>query len=234
MRPHITCLMISSLDGSLATGHWTSGPTNGRAMWNAAYAAMHDRLGANAWLVGRVTMAEMIKGTPQPSSAKNGAERPHHFATRTAPNYAIALDPSGRLNFNGPTIDGDNAVVLLGADVSDRHLSELTDAGVSYVVSDTAAVDLAAVLTVLKRELGIERLLLEGGGGINGSFLAAGLVDDISLIVAPAVDGRTGKRTIFEAGEQGLAGKVELELSGCERLEGGMVHLRYVVKSSTK
>jgi len=40
-------------------------------------------------------------------------------------------------------------------------------------------IDFAGALTTLRRELGIETLLLEGGAGINGSFLAAGLVDEL-------------------------------------------------------
>jgi riboflavin biosynthesis pyrimidine reductase len=34
----------------------------------------------------------------------------------------------------------------------------------------------------------IRRLLLEGGGHINGAFLQAGLVDEISLLLVPGVD----------------------------------------------
>ena len=87
------------------------------------------------------------------------------------------------------------------------------------------------MLEVLGRELGIRRVLLEGGGVINGSFLAAGLVDEISLLLFPAVDGRTSTRTIFEAGAEGLKGKVELTLTSCEVVRNGVVHLRYAVKA---
>jgi riboflavin biosynthesis pyrimidine reductase len=53
------------------------------------------------------------------------------------------------------------------------------------------------MLDVLGRELGIRRLLPEGGG-INGSFFAAGLVDELSVIIAPALDGQSDGRAIFE------------------------------------
>ena len=85
------------------------------------------------------------------------------------------------------------------------------------------------MLDVLGRELGIRRLLLEGGGGVNGSFLAAGLVDEISLLIAPAVDGRAAGRAVFESGEVGLAEKVQLSLTACEKLKAGAVHLRYAI-----
>jgi riboflavin biosynthesis pyrimidine reductase len=42
---------------------------------------------------------------------------------------------------------------------------------------------------ILNRELGVKRLLVEGGGTTNGSFLRAGLIDEIHLVLNPAVDG---------------------------------------------
>ena len=51
----------------------------------------------------------------------------------------------------------------------------------------------------------LKTLLLEGGGRINGSFLKAGLIDEISLLVYPGIDGLSGMPTIFEhaGGEDG-------------------------------
>ena len=53
------------------------------------------------------------------------------------------------------------------------------------------------MLEILNRTLGIEHLLLEGGGGSNGAFLRAGLIDEISLAICPAVDGAKGAPSIF-------------------------------------
>jgi riboflavin biosynthesis pyrimidine reductase len=76
--------------------------------------------------------------------------------------------------------------------VSDAHLAGLRRDGVSYIFAGERELDLALALEILNRELGIERLLLEGGGKSNGSFLRAGLIDEISLAVCPAVDGARG------------------------------------------
>ena len=92
--------------------------------------------------------------------------------------------------------------------------------------------EIGAMLEVLGRELGIERLLLEGGGHVNGSFLAAGLVDEISLLIAPAIDGGEGITGVFDAAEAGLAGKVRLSLTSAETLSHGIVHLRYAVHAA--
>ena len=231
MKPHVICHMISSVDGRLAPSRWTESPDGSRDDWSATYAAVHEALDGDAWIVGRVTMAEMTKAGPHPPTNAAVPARPAHLARKTANAYAIALDRAGQLHFDRSEIDGDPIVVLLGRDVPDSHLAELADDGISYILSDGPDIDLSAMLDALGRHLGIRRLLLEGGGGINGSFFAAGLVDELSLLVAPAVDGRSDSRAIVETGGSGLVGKVKLSLKACETLDHGAVHLRYTVSS---
>jgi len=229
MKPHIICHMLASLDGGLHPSRYTASPDGTRAEWSGLYEQIHGDLEGDAWIVGRVTMAEMSRAGAHPAAHTGKVERPHHFARRDAGTYAVALDASGKLHFAKPDVGGDHVVVLLGRDVADSHLAELAADGVSYIVSETAEIDLAAMLDVLGRELGIRRLLLEGGAGINGSFFAAGLVDELSLLVAPALDARAGNQGFVEFGESGLAGKMQLSLTSCETLAHGLIHLRYAV-----
>jgi riboflavin biosynthesis pyrimidine reductase len=229
MKPQIICHMLASLDGGLHPSRYTKSPDGTRAEWSCLYEQIHNDLAGDAWIVGRVTMAEMSKAGAHPPANAGKVDRPYHFAQRDAGTYAVALDASGKLHFSKPDIGGDHVVVLLGRDVADSHLAELAADGVSYIVAETADMDLAAMLEVLGRELGIRRLLLEGGAGINGSFLAAGLVDELSLLVAPAIDGRAANQAFVEFGESGLAGKTQLSLKSCEALAHGLVHLRYAV-----
>jgi riboflavin biosynthesis pyrimidine reductase len=228
MKPTVICHMVASLDGRINSDKWSSSPDGDRKDWSALYEEVHEALAGDAWLVGRVTMEEMADGEPHPPAGAGSAARPHHFARR-AKSYAIGLDASGNLHFRRADINGDHLVILLGGDVPDRHLNELMNDGISYVTADGPEIDLPAMLDVLGRNLGIRRLLLEGGGGINGWFLAAGLVDEISLLIVPDVDGRSAGRAVFESGEVGLADKVQLSLLACEKLRAGAVHLRYAV-----
>jgi riboflavin biosynthesis pyrimidine reductase len=91
-------------------------------------------------------------------------------------------------------------------------------------------------LEKLGETFGLKTLLLEGGGRINGSFLKAGLIDEISLLVFPGIDGLSGMPTILEyAGgedEQPAAGQTLRHLA-TETLEGGMVWLHYRVEKAT-
>jgi riboflavin biosynthesis pyrimidine reductase len=191
---------------------------------------VHDTLGGDAWIVGRVTMQEMSKATAHPPARVPAITRPVHVATRDAKTYGIVLDPHGRTHFSGGTIGGDAVIALLGKDVPDAHLAELAGDGVSYIVSETAELDLAAMLESLNRAFGIKRLLLEGGGTVNGSFLAAGLVDEVNVLIGPAFDGDADARQesiVHHKG--GLAGTCELSFRSATPIENGMVHLRYAV-----
>ena len=85
-------------------------------------------------------------------------------------------------------------------------------------------------LEILNRELGLERLLLEGGGGSNGAFLRAGLIDEISFAICPAVDGAKGAPSIFDSSDRdaGVSAPIRsMTLASTEVLEGGAVWLRY-------
>ncbi|SFB10985.1 Pyrimidine reductase, riboflavin biosynthesis [Rhizobium sp. NFR07] len=232
MKPYVICHMITSLDGGLHASSWTTSPDGDREDWSAYYEKIHRDFAADGWLVGRVTMAEMSKAEAHPPSDPSEVNRPVHIADDAAASHAIALDPSGRLHFSGADLDGDHVVVLLGRDVGDDHLAELATDGVSYIVSDGDEVDLAAMIRALGREFGIKRLLLEGGAGINGSLFAAGLVDELSLVVAPALDARKGGDRIVEFGEEGLAGKCTLSLMSCTEVGSGLLHLRYRVSKA--
>lgn len=229
MRPTVICHMITSLDGGLHPSRFTASADGDRADWYRAYEQIHQELEGDAWIVGRVTMAEMSKAAPHPPARPSAVERRCHVAAPGAGSYAVALDPSGKLHFDGPDLGGDHVVVLLGPGVPDSHLAELAADGVSYVVSDAAEIDLPAALEVLGEAFGIRRLLLEGGAGINGSFFAAGLVNELSLLLTPALDGRAGHQAFVEFGEAGLAGKVQLALKSSETLAHGLIHLRYTV-----
>ncbi len=224
--------MMSSLDGSLHPSRWTQSPDGTRADWSSVYEQIHQSLKGDAWLVGRVTMAEMSKAAAHPPATFGKVDRPYHLVTRSASGYGIAIDPSCKLHFSKPDVGGDPVVVVLGRDAPDQHLAELAADGVSYIVAPEGQPDLAGVLHVLKRELGIQRLLLEGGAAINGAFMAAGLVDELSLLIAPALEGRKAIQSFIEFGEQGLPGKAELSLHSYETLKHGLVHLRFTVKAA--
>jgi riboflavin biosynthesis pyrimidine reductase len=228
MKPTITILMVTSIDGRLHPSRFTNSPDGTRSDWSGQYEKVHASLKADAWLVGRVTMAEMSRTGPHAPSGPWKVERPIHVAKTDAATFAVALDPSGRLHFEGPNVSGDHVIVLMGPAVSDSHLAELAADGVSYLVSASAELDIPSVLDVLAREFGIKNLVVEGGAKTNGAFLAAHVVDELRVLVAPALDGAEQVQGIVDY-RTGLAGVVRLQLKSAEVLDHGVVQLAYAV-----
>jgi riboflavin biosynthesis pyrimidine reductase len=228
MKPHVTILMVTSIDGRLHPSRFTTSPDGTRSDWTAQYEQVHASLKANAWLVGRVTMAEMSRTGPHPPPGPWKVERPLHVASTDAPKFAIALDPSGKLHFQGANVGGDHVIVLLGRATPDSHLAELAADGVSYIVSTGAELDIKSLLEALARDFGISHLVVEGGAKTNGAFLAAQAVDELRVLVAPALDGAEHVQGIVDH-RDGLAGVVRLQFTSAEVLGHGVVQLAYKV-----
>src|SRR6478752_4824240 len=90
-------------------------------------------LGAEGWIVGRKTMAEMAKGQERSVAAPSPLPREPHLGQRNGRNLAVAIDPFGRVHYGKDNVGGDHVVAVLGEQVSDAYLAELRADGVSYI-----------------------------------------------------------------------------------------------------
>jgi riboflavin biosynthesis pyrimidine reductase len=71
--------------------------------------------------------------------------------------------------------------------------------GVSYLFAGAKGTDINRALEILGESFGITTLLLEGGGITTGLFLKEQLIDEISLLIYPAIDGLSGIPSILNA-----------------------------------
>lgn len=227
MKPYVICLMACSVDGRTLPSRW-------RPKVSSQFERVHDELGGDAWLVGRVTGQEFAKGKPYAPSTSETFPREPWFARRDAKAYGIVLDTHGKIAWGRADIGGDPIVAVLSEAVADAHLAGLRGEGVSYMFAGKSGIDLGLTLDLLNRELGVKRLLLEGGGGINGAFLRAGLVDELNLILCPTVDGAKGAPSLFDSTEAEAnqrAPVAAMKLESNKNLEGGMVLLQYRIQN---
>ena len=93
------------------------------------------------------------------------------------------------------------------------------------------------LLTQLKTDFGVDRLTIQSGGELNSHFVRAGLIDRVSLVVAPLlVGGRTTPSLVdgeaFHTVEE-LSKLRVLTLSRCKQLENSYLHLEYDVQPNT-
>ncbi len=226
-RPYIICHMVTSIDGK-TTGKFFE------SSWPAGdeYERIHREYDADAWLCGRVTMEENFTGglasdlTGKPSEPLG---RDDYVAVADARRFAVAIDSHGKLGWPGNSIDGDHVVEVLAENVSNEYLAYLRDKKISYIFGGKDMLDFAVVAEKLKKLFSIEKILLEGGGVINGSFLAERLIDEISWLIIPGVDGGSDAHTTFEAfGSASTAAAVEFALKDVKKVAGDGVWITYV------
>lgn len=71
-----------------------------------------------------------------------------------------------------------------------------------------------------------------GGGVVNWSFLQAGMVDELSLFLAPITDGSNGAASLFTQLPHFTEGKpVEFLLKEMEKIGNGGLRLNYQAKN---
>jgi len=195
--PRVICHMVPSIDGRIVTTRWA-----GMKQLGALYESTAGHYEADGWIIGRVSMAAYVadqKGPTPRLRTSSPLPRTTWIAAADATSFAIAIDPAGKLRWKHGAIDDEHVITVLSTSVSDAYLAHLRAVGVSYVFGGADSISLRRVLRTLRSRFGIETLLLEGGGGINGAFLADDLIDELSVIVAPTADGSVGTASLFDS-----------------------------------
>lgn len=82
-------------------------------------------------------------------------------------------------------------------------------------------------MELLRTEFGVERLAVTGGGHLNGALLAAGLLDEVSVMISAGIDGRSGMTAVFDGIDDPSRPATLLSLRSVERVNEGTVWLRY-------
>jgi riboflavin biosynthesis pyrimidine reductase len=228
MKPYVICHMCTTIDGRILGSRWPPLPRG--QDYSELFETTADSFGIGAWLVGTTTMREFAGRNLKLKPARRRIARTDHIADPRARRFAIGADAKGVLRFQKPDVDGDHVVLLVSSRVSDDDLAHLQDAGVSYLFCGARAVDVKVALDKIRRVLGIRRLMLEGGGTFNGAVLHAGLIDEISQVVVPVVDGGRGVPTIFDIpGDPPRKAAAALRLKSLRKLPGGVSWFRYQV-----
>jgi riboflavin biosynthesis pyrimidine reductase len=218
--------MLCSIDGRIQTDRWKEPASFPQ------YESTGKQEKAQAWMCGRVTMElHFATATPELAPTDVAVDRTDHVADAKATSFAVAIDASGKLGWGGGEIDGDHVITVLTEQVPDAYLAYLKEQGVSYVFGGRQELDLTMVLEKLGSLFGIEKVLLEGGGKINGAFHAAGLIDAYSILYYPVADGSATPTVIDTAPEAVSSLPVaHLQLDSVEQLAGQVVWMKYTVK----
>ncbi|QNG35393.1 deaminase [Geodermatophilaceae bacterium NBWT11] len=217
---HVRAGFVAALDGATSVDGLSSGL--GSAADKAVFRVL--RAWADAVLVGRGTAAAEGYRPLTPDSPV-GRIRAELGRSATAPVVVVSrhasLLPTDRLVTDA--VSPTHLVTCAASDPGRRAV--LTAAGVQVLVCGDDDVDLPAALDALA-ERGLTHVLCEGGPTLFGSAVAAGVVDELCLTIAPLLVG--GAPGLL--GGHGLPDPARAQLIHLLE-EDGAVFGRYVLNS---
>ena len=192
-----------------------------------------NQLDCSSTLMGRVTM-QMHYASAEPYEAQNSqpiGEECFNIAIQTK-GYIIAIDTTGRLKWPHNLFDGMPLLVITSEDCPKEYLDTLTKQYISWIAVGKDSIDLKHAMEILKAEFGVERLSVTGGGNINAAVLKEGLLDEVSMMWCPGIDGRDGMTASFDGLGKDFP-PTKLKLMSVEKL-GDTIWARYKVINNFK
>jgi riboflavin biosynthesis pyrimidine reductase len=143
--------------------------------------------------------------------------------------WFAVVDGRGRIRWT-ERHPGWDVLVLACRSTPAEYLGYLQREGICYLVAGEDRVDLAAALTAMAAELGVRCVLSTAGGGLNGALLRAGLLDELSLSVRPALVGGLGTPSVLDGPPLEVGDRpTPLRLLSVHTDVAGAVRLRYQV-----
>ncbi|MBL8077064.1 MAG: dihydrofolate reductase family protein [Anaerolineales bacterium] len=223
-RPYVFINVAMTADGKIDTFE-----RNGAAISSRKDKERVDQLRAAAdgiLIGGRTLLEELPKLT-----VKNEALREGRVQRGLAPNpVKIGVVTRADIPLDSDFIKAGPArvVIFTTSQTSISHVEELRAAGVAVFVEDAPRVDLNQMLLTLKK-IGVDHLMVEGGGTMNFELIRLGLVDEVMMYLAPMIFGGATAPTMADSLGVPRDEAVELKLMEVEKWEDGGVFLRYKI-----
>lgn len=183
------------------------------------------RAAADGILVGGKTLLE-----EQPKlTVKSEALREGRIQRGLSPNpIKVGVATVADIPFESDFIKAGNArvVIFTTSQTSISQIEILRAHGVEVFVHDEPRVDLTKMMLTLKK-IGVDHLMVEGGGTMNFELMRLGLVDELMIYIAPMIFGGTNAPTLADGFGLMQSHAVALKLQNIETHEDGGILLRY-------
>ena len=208
-RPYIICHMLTSLDGKV-TGNFLDDKKIEHLI--EEYYKIHSEFKADAFACGKNTFLEGFVKDNEIDLAKysntkiNKNEDYIYEKISDFKFFAVCFDRKGSLAWKENTLKDDipgynnyHVIEVMTERVKEEYLAHLRSIGISYIICGKDDINLEECLEKLRMKFGIKLLLLEGGSLLNGSFMKAGVIDEISLVQC-ALTGEKDDKPLFNEG----------------------------------
>lgn len=222
-KPYIVCHMMTSVDGRIDCAMTEHLPGV-----QEYYDAL-DALNAPSRVSGRVT-AQLEMALPGAFHSETAAPlgKEAFSKAQNADGYEIVLDTHGTLLWEKGGAYERPMLIVTSEQVSREYLSYLDERHISWIACGKEKIDLARVCEILAERFDVARMAVVGGGHVNVGFLAAGLLDEVSILIGAGIDGRGGMPAVFDGLPMGRD-VTPLRLASVTPYDSGAVWLRYQV-----
>lgn len=223
-KPYILCHMMTSLDGRIDCA------MTERLPGVQEYYDTLDALNVPTRVSGRMTaQLEMARPGRFQDEKSEPLGREAFFRAAPAEGCEVVVDTRGTLLWDGVREeDGRPLLIVTSQQVSRSYLNYLDSLHISWIACGAERVNLNRACELLAGEFGVSRMAVVGGGHINAAFLAAGLLDEVSVLVGAGIDGRGGMAAVFD-GLPTDRPVTPLRLTHVSQYDSGAVWLRYSV-----
>jgi 2,5-diamino-6-(ribosylamino)-4(3H)-pyrimidinone 5'-phosphate reductase len=226
-RPFVFINVAMTADGKIDTFE-----RKGAAISSQSDKARVDRLRAesDAVMVGGRTLLDEDPKLTVKSEALQAERLRRGFSPNPAKVGIVSeadLKPDSLFLNTGPA----QIVIFTTYRTSKDQIEILRSRSVDVYVHDSQRVDLPRALGTLK-ELGVQRLMVEGGAALNFELLKLRLVDEITAYIAPMIFGGDSAPTMAAGSGLERSAAVPLQLAHVEHVEDGGVLLKYLVVRS--
>lgn len=222
-KPYVIVHMMMSVDGRIDCG------MTAQLDGNKEYYSTLSAIDAPTRVTGSGTAASEMAGGRFSADDEGPLGKEGFAKNSTADAYNIVTDSKGRMSWGNDAGSSFPHLILTSEDVSKGYLDYLDQNHISWIATGKKHVDIKRALDILGNEFGVDRLAVVGGGKINGGFLSAGVVDEISIVIGPGVDGRTSQPSLFDGMQKGSK-PIALNLKSVKSYDDGAIWLRYNVR----
>ena len=219
----IICHMMTSIDGRIdcAMTSQLDGVDDYYRTLNA--------LDVPTTVSGRVT-AELEMAEPGVFTAKDPAPygREGFYKAADAAGYEVVVDTHGKLLWPDASGMDKPYLILTSEQVPQEYLHYLEGQHISWIACGAEKIDLPRACEILADAFGVERMGIVGGPAINTAFLNAGLLDEVSILMGPGINGRREMPSVFDGRAMDYP-LTHLRLTDVEKCDSGAVWLRYAL-----